>query len=233
MAPPVSSRPSSARAAAAARLAGAPSGQEAVAARMRYAAQRSLGNAVSAVTAVGMDGAAALALVPQPALPSPPRPDTPEGPARPRHLRVVPDGLTPAQRRRRARILVISAISTAAAIALALVYFHVILAQRQFAIDRLGAQVQAAQTTYQSRRLEVAQLGSPQHIISMAEGPLGMMQPSKVTYLSPSSGQAVVSGQGAVEALGQTRDSGTLSPSHAPAGDADWPQIKSQLAGSP
>ena len=227
MAPPTTSRPSAARAAAAARLAGVAAGDEAVAARMRYAAQRSLGSAV------GVAGAAALALAPQPERPPAHQPRTREQPARSRHLRVVPDGLSPAQRRRRARMLVIAAISAAAAIALALVYFHVILAQRQFAIDRLGAQVHAAQTTYQSQRLEVAQLGSPQHIISMAEGPLGMVQPSKVTYLTPSSGQAVVSGQGAQQALGQNRASGTLSPSHALAGDADWPQIKSQLAGSP
>lgn len=229
MAPPAGSRPSVARATAAARLAGAPAGEEQVAARMQYAAQRSVGTAVSAA------GGTALALAPQPE-PQPlgetaPRPS--EHPSRPRHLRVVPDGLSAAQRRRRARMLIIAAISAGAVIALALVYFHVILAQRQFSIDRLGAQVQAAQTTYQSQRLEVAQLGSPQHIISMAEGQLGMVQPSKVTYLSPSSGQSVVSGQGAVQGLGQTRGSGTLSPSHAPAGDADWPQIKSQLAGSP
>ena len=228
MAPPAGSRPSTARAAAAARLAGVAYGEDAVAARMRYAAQRSHGHVI------GMDGAAALALVPQPEPTLPPHAEpAPNRPAGPRHLRVVPEGLTPAQRRRRARMLVIAAISSVAAIALALVYFHVILAQRQFTIDRLGAQVQTAQSTYQSRRLEVAQLGSPQHIISMAEGSLGMEQPAKVTYLSPSSGQAVVSGQGAVQALGQTRDSATLSPSHAPAGDADWPQIKSQLAGSP
>ena len=222
MAPVAASRPSAARATAAARLAGAPAGEEDVAARMLYAAQRSVG------TAVSVAGAAALALAPQPQ----PEPST-ETKGRPRHLRVVPDGLSLAQRRRRARMLIIAAISAGAVIALALVYFHVILAQRQFAIDHLGAQVQAAQTTYQSQRLEVAQLGSPQHIISMAEGPLGMVQPSKVTYLSPTSRQPVVSGQGAVQGLGQTRGSGTLSPSHAPAGDADWPQIKSQLAGSP
>ena len=227
MAPPAGARPSAARAAAAARLAGAPSGEAEVAARMRYAAQRSVG------TAVSVAGGAALALVPQPDLRPEPESAPPDSPSRPRHLRVVEDGLSVAQRRRRARVVVIAAISAAAAIALALVYFHVILAQRQFAIDHLGAQVQAAQATYQSQRLEVAQLGSPQHIISMAEGQLGMMQPSKVTYLSPSSGQAVVSGQGAEQGLGQTRASGTLSPSHAPAGDADWPQIKSQLAGSP
>jgi cell division protein FtsL len=223
MAPPAACRPSTARAAAAARLAGAPAGDVEVAARMRYAAQRSLG------TVVEVAGAAALALVPQPQ----PEPEAPEQGARPRHLRVVPEGLSVAQRRRRARMLVVAAISAAAVVALALVYFHVILAQRQFAIDHLGAQVHAAQTKYQSQRLEVAQLGSPQHIISMAEGPLGMMQPSKVKYLSPSSGQTVVSGQGARQALGQTRASGILSPLHAPAGDADWPQIKSQLAGSP
>ena len=71
----------------------------------------------------------------------------------------------------------------------------------------------------------MAQLGSPQHIISTAEGQLGMRQPASVTYLTPTVtiGDAVRPGP-------QPRRIGRRE---APAGDADWPQIKSQLAGSP
>ena len=255
---PLRARPTGPRAAAAARLAGAEAGPEAVADRMRRAARRARTTAssrpplsvpqgapapersgstgmappsgpggpairanevvaVHEVVAVG--GAAALAV----AVPAP-RPDPVHEPApRPRHLRVVPDGaLSPAQRRRRARVLLIGGISGAAAIGLALVYFHVVLAQRQFALDRLNTQVQKAQATYQDRRLQVAQLGSPQHIISMAEGQLGMQQPAHVAYLSPAGGGSVQGGS-----------SSLAPPSTAPAGDADWPQIKSQLAGIP
>ncbi len=69
--------------------------------------------------------------------------------------------------------------------AFGLVYLHVVLAQRQFALDRLTAKVQGEQTTYQNLRLQVAQLGSPAHIISTAEGQLGMRPPASVTYLTP------------------------------------------------
>jgi hypothetical protein len=116
----------------------------------------------------------------------------------------------------------ICAIAGAAAVGLVLVYFHVVLAQRQFTLDRMNSQVQQAQATYQDRRLQVAGLQSPQHIISTAEGQLGMWQPSNVTYLDPSGGG---SAQGTGASL--------APPSRAPAGDADWPQIKSALAGIP
>ncbi len=218
-------RPSAARAAAAARLAGAPAGTEEVAARMKQAARRS--RTLSAVSPA-VSGAAALAVAPL-RRPGPRREEQP----RPRHLRVVPDGLSPAQRRRRARALLVTGIGAAAMIGLALVYFHVVLAQRQFAIDHLQAKVQQAQATYQDRRLQVAQLGSPQHIISTAEGQLGMTQPSKVTYVTPASGDPVSSGQTGKQPLGQVAGATVLAPSQAPAGDADWPTIKSQLAGIP
>jgi hypothetical protein len=97
-----------------------------------------------------------------------------------------------------------------------------VLAQRQFAIDRVTAQVQTEQARYQSLRLQVAQLGSPQNIIATAEGQLGMLQPASVTYLTP-----------AQEIGTPPNGSSWAAAATAPAGDADWPQIKSQLAGSP
>lgn len=227
---PVGARPTPGRAAAAARLAGAPAGEEAVAQRMRDAAHRSR---TLTVASPAIAGAAALAVAPAVAPPAP-RPD--EQP-RPRHLRLVPEGLTPAQRRRRARALLMAGIGAAAMIGLALVYFHVVLAQRQFALDHLQSQVQTAQATYQQRRLQVAQLGSPAQIISRAEGELGMIQPSRVSYLAPANGSGAstaTSGAGgtAQRPLGQTGSS-TEPASQAPAGDAQWPTIKQQLAGIP
>jgi cell division protein FtsL len=111
------------------------------------------------------------------------------------------------------------------AVTFGLVYLHVVLAQRQFALDRLTAKVQAEQARYQDLRLQVAELGSPAQIISTAEGQLGMRQPASVTYLAPTA------------TIGGTPDpadsQAAPGPVHAPAGDADWPQIKAQLAGSP
>jgi cell division protein FtsL len=112
------------------------------------------------------------------------------------------------------------------AVAFALVYLHVVLAQRQFALDHLTTKVQADQATYQRLRLQVAELGSPQHIISTAEGKLGMRQPASVIYLTPS---VTIKGTSAAAGAAGT----SKSAAQAPAGDADWPQIKAQLAGSP
>ena len=144
-----------------------------------------------------------------------------------RHLWVVPaPSHSPVQRGRRRRLLLLSGIGLFMAVAFGLVYLHVVLAQRQFALERLTAKVQAESATYQNLRLKVAQLGSPQHVISMAEGQLGMRQPASVTYLAPS---VTIPG----ETSAATTPAASGSVTQAPAGDADWPQIKSQLAGTP
>jgi cell division protein FtsL len=189
-------RPSARRAAAAARLAGA---DPAAAAR--------LAGAVAARTAAPGAGQSD----PGPTgIPS-------------RHLRAVPPPGDAPSRRRRARAILLAAAAVAAVVAFGLVYLHVVLAQRQFALDRLTSQVQAESTTYQNLRLEVAQLGSPQHIISTAEGQLGMHEPASVTYLTPTT------------SIGPPTSTPATSRSVpvAPSGDANWPQIKAQLAGSP
>ncbi len=173
----------------------------------------------SAMAGIFSSGSAGLAAAPaQPA---------PQEQPRPRHLKVVEPGtLSPRQRRRRARAALMAVIAAGSFIAFALVYLHVVLAQRQFHIDRLNSDVAKAQTSYQNLRLQVAQLGSPQQIISTAEGRLGMVQPQKVMYLTPPAGTA---------ATGQTASPapGASSTAPAPAGNADWPLIKSQLAGAP
>lgn len=153
-------------------------------------------------------------------------PPAPAKPGRKPHLRVVDrTERTPAQRRRRTRLTIVGSTAVALIIALALVYLHVLLAQRQFSLDNLNARVQQEQATYQKLRLQVAELGSPENIISTAEGRLGMVQPAQVTYLSPSTTMDVPA----------SGDQATLSqiPGQAPQGDAAWPLIKSQLAGSP
>jgi cell division protein FtsL len=111
-------------------------------------------------------------------------------------------------------------------VAFGLVYLHVILAQRQFALDQLNQKVQTDRSAYERLRVQVAELGSPANIISRAEGKLGMRQPASVTYLTAP-----------VTIGGPTASTIPVGPAAgqvvAPAGVADWPQIKAQLAGSP
>jgi cell division protein FtsL len=148
-----------------------------------------------------------------------------------RHLRVVRRReRTPAERRRHIQIVMVLGVVAGLCIALSLVYVHVVLAQRQFRLDRLDSQVQTDQTNYQNLRLQVAQLGSPANIIVEAEGRLGMVQPANVTYLPDNPGALTKSASSPSPVASTTRGRGTVA---APTGDADWPLIKSALAGSP
>jgi cell division protein FtsL len=148
---------------------------------------------------------------------------------KPRHLQAVPPRDAARTRRwNRPRVLALASAGLVLAVTFGLVYLHVVLSQRQFALDRLTAKVQAEQATYQSLRLRVAQSGSPAQIISTAEGRLGMRQPASVTYLTPT-----VTIGGAPDPAGGAGGNAGSGSVHAPAGDADWPQIKAQLAGSP
>ena len=159
------------------------------------------------------------------------RPDAAPQPAPdvPRHLRVVDRSeRTPAQRQRRARVILVSGIGAVLAVMFSLVYLHVVLAQRQIELDRMSSLAATRQTQYQALRLRVAQLESPQQIISTAEGRLGMRQPAAVTYVSPPAGAT----SSPVPAAGATPTT-AAGTSAAPAGDADWPRIKAELAGRP
>jgi cell division protein FtsL len=161
-------------------------------------------------------------------------PDPLEGDEGQHHLRVVEKpARSPAQRRRLARAILLGAVGLAVSVAFALVYLHVVLAQRQFKLDRLTTQVQQEQSTYQKLRLQVAELNSPQHIIATAEGQLGMVQPSGVTYLTPAPGAVGQSGVSSGSEPSLTQSDPSSPGTAAPQGDADWPRIKSQLAGSP
>jgi cell division protein FtsL len=127
----------------------------------------------------------------------------------------------------------------AVVVAFGLVYLHVVLAQRQFRLDQLNARVQQDQLSYQKLRLQVAELASPQQIISTAEGKLGMVQPGSVTYLTApvqaaaAAGSVQVGGGSTLVLPGSTTKGSSSSVMQAPEGDADWPSIKSQVAGSP
>lgn len=130
------------------------------------------------------------------------------------------------------RLLFLVASGVVIAVAFGLVYLHVVMAQRQFQLDDLNAKVAREQSQYQALRLKVAQLDSPQAIISTAEGKLGMRQPPSVVYLNPKTPSASQPGTPqAGSAGGGAGKAGRGLP--APGGDADWPQIKSELAGSP
>ncbi len=143
------------------------------------------------------------------------------------HLRLIEMGSKP-RFRPSARMLFGLCVATATVVCLGLVYVHVVLAQRQFALDTTNARIAAQETTYQGLRLRVAELSSPANIIATAEGKLGMVQPSSVNYLTPTSR----------DRLASTAAKGSASPpagptSMTPGADSDWPAVKSLIAGLP
>jgi hypothetical protein len=102
-----------------------------------------------------------------------PRP-APAAPPRPRHLRVV----APARRARLVPSTILAAAIATALVLFALVVVHVLLAQSQLTIDRLGTRVDAAQTRYEQARLTHAELASPSRIVARA-GQLGLVPPAQ------------------------------------------------------
>jgi len=184
---------------------------------------------------------------------------TAPGPQQPSQPRLQ---LVPRQSRLRAnrrQLLIGLVIAAGAAMCLALVALHVLMAENQFGLDRLQQQVTAQQSVYEKLRLEVAELEAPARIIGLAEGRLGMAQPASVTYLpaisasgTPTASRSGDGRPGAKPAQAGTKSAGpsgsgpsasgpadssarNSSPSTVPAptGDADWPLIKPFLSGNP
>lgn len=101
-------------------------------------------------------------------------------------LRVVSEeALAARTRRRRIRVAVAGASLLAVAGLFGIAVFHVLITQRQFALERMEADALAEQARYERLRLRVAELESPARIVAAAHERLGMVPPPGVRYLSP------------------------------------------------
>ncbi|HWC40000.1 MAG TPA: hypothetical protein VG476_15795, partial [Acidimicrobiales bacterium] len=133
-----------------------------------------------------------------------PLPDTSQGPATTparAPLRILPsDHLERRARRRRARLTLTVAASLVAVSLLGVVAINVMIAQDQLRLDRLDVQRNAALAHRSQLQLQVAQLQSPARIVAEAEQRLGMVVPSKLTYLSGNGAQEQTTGGGSVPA---------------------------------
>lgn len=142
---------------------------------------------------------------------------------RPRpELRVVdPDELSPAARRRRARVLAGAVAVVVVASLFGVTVFHTVLVADQGDIDALHGRVAEQQARYERLRLEVAQLESPERIVQEARERLGMVPAAGVVYLTPSPAVAE-------EILGGERP--PVSGDDRAAADG-WPAVKPYLGG--
>ena len=141
-------------------------------------------------------------------------------------LRVVDE---PAKRRANLAVVTVLVVGGIFAMLFGLVVFHTMLLQNQQRLDRLDSQVSDAQARYQSLRLQVAQLESPQRIMDVATQKLGMVPPDGTTYLTPAADEAASSTSGA------TQDDATADETAAPSddGSSSWPVVKPFLGAAP
>lgn len=139
-------------------------------------------------------------------------------------LRVVDE---PRSRRLSPGAVVVLVVGGVFAVLFGLVVFHTVLLQNQQRLDRLDKQVTDAQAQYQSLRLQVAQLESPQRILDVATHKLGMVPPDGTTYLTP----AAASSAGTDVGANQGDTSGeTAAPDD---GASAWPTVKPYLGAAP
>jgi cell division protein FtsL len=123
--------------------------------------------------------------------------------------------------------LAVAALSAlAVASAFGVVGMHVMLAQNQFALDRLDTRAAKEQAQFERLRLQVDQLESPQRIVAVAKNKLGMQQSGAVTYLTPSA-PLTVPGAPAAPAAASTSGPATGS------GPANWATVKQHLVPQP
>ncbi len=140
-------------------------------------------------------------------------------------LRVVRE----ANRRPRYALWTVVVLGAVFALFFALVMFHTVLLQNQRRLDQLDAQVRSEQATYQQRRLQVAQLQSPERILEVATAKLGLVPSTGTTYLTPTGPDAVAARQAQAE---KAADDGTTSLT--PTGNdasTGWTQVKPYLGG--
>jgi cell division protein FtsL len=140
-------------------------------------------------------------------------------------LRVVGE----ANRRPRYALWTVVVLGAVFALFFALVMFHTVLLQNQRRLDQLDAQVRSEQATYQQRRLQVAQLQSPERILEVATAKLGLVPSTGTTYLTPTGPDAVAARQAQAE---KAADDGTTSLTPTGNGaSTGWTQVKPFLGG--
>jgi cell division protein FtsL len=142
-------------------------------------------------------------------------------------LRVVEQ---PERRRSSLGVITVLVVGAVFALLFGLVVFHTMLLQNQQRLDHVSKQVSEQQARYQSLRLQVAQLESPQRIIDEATHKLGMVPPDGTTYLTPAADEAAVDSAGANQG-----DPSDTADTAAPASDgaSAWPEVKPYLGAAP
>jgi cell division protein FtsL len=134
----------------------------------------------------------------------------------PRHLRLV--RVERASRRFGVRTGVVIGVFVVVGM-FAVVVCQAMLVQGQIRLDQLEADVAEAQATYQARRLEAAELESPERIVREATERIGMVTPEQVIYVTP---------DGPVDGMTSQPEGSEIA-----AADESWGHIKRYLEHTP
>jgi hypothetical protein len=105
---------------------------------------------------------------------------------------------------------------------------HVLLAQNQARLDQLRRDVIQNRDQYDELRLEVAQLRSPERIVSEAEA-MGLGEPKTVTYVQP----VPVTPSGSAQSLAPQQSAALNDPASTQQKVSRWEEIKPNLDGRP
>ncbi len=136
-------------------------------------------------------------------------------------LRVVPR-----RRRRRAGVVALVVCVVVFGVMLGLVAFQAKIAADQQRLDRVDQETSNAQTEYERLRVIVAQLESPQAVISAAKDK-GMDVPDSVTYITPSANDVVG------VALAEGRATSETTPDPGDDSTSAWEAVKPYVGATP
>ena len=131
-------------------------------------------------------------------------------------LRLVDDSpVASTVRRPRGRAALVVGGLVVVALLFGVVSFHAVLVSGQDRLDGLQQDVVDEEARYQALRLRVAELESPERIVEVAQGRLGMVEPPQITYLEPVESEVVAA---------------SPAPARSGAGDT-WVTVKPLLGG--
>jgi cell division protein FtsL len=134
----------------------------------------------------------------------------PEERRRPRpELHVVPEGQP---RRRRTRLFTALAVLAAVVGLFAILSLHVILTQEQMTLDRLEAQADELEAQNQRLRVQVAELESPNRIVTEARRKFAMAPPTSIVAIGEAASPALEGRSGPASPALEGRSGPAVAP---------------------
>lgn len=137
-------------------------------------------------------------------------------------LRVLEGGGKTLRQERLGRARVVASVAVLGLILFGVVAFHVVLSQGQFELEQMETRAAEEQAQYDKRRLQVAQLESPERITQEATNRLGMVPAEKVTAVAPDAQD--------ISPLAKNFEISGGNPTNDPSRAQSWAKVKPHLS---